>query len=129
MVMESLGLEQEISTKFGGLISSREFANRLGLRSFETVRNYYRKGRIIGLSQGGRNLRFPAWQIHRQALLPGLSEIIKILSEKGMDSLSQIIFFVYECDELSGKIPLTILRAGKLEKVVSSACKQQVMGR
>lgn len=131
MVLESLGLEQEVITKEGGLISTRDFAERLGLRSEETVRNYYRQGRIIGLRRGGRNLGFPAWQIYRRGLLPGLAQIIEVLSKKEMDPLTQIIFFVYECKGLSRRAPtpLKALRLGMVDKVLMAARHLHEMGR
>jgi hypothetical protein len=130
MVLESLGLEQEVITKEGGLISTWDFADRLGLKSEETIRNYFRQGKILGLRRGSRNLQFPGWQIYRRELLPGLSQVLEVLSAKELDPLSQIIFFVYECEGLPRRAPtpLKALRKGMVNQVVASARRHYEMG-
>jgi hypothetical protein len=129
MVAESVGLEQEVLEADGGLVGSGEFARLLGMSSEETPRNYHRQGKVLAIRKGERALRFPAWQVHNGQLLPGLKKVIEVLNAKDADPLSQIIFFVYECDELEGARPLDLLRRGKVDEVVMAARRQWEMGR
>lgn len=127
MVAESVGLDEEILSADGGLIGSQEFARRLGLKSEGTVRDYFRHGKVIALTEGKRRLWFSAWQIHEGKLLRGLAQVIEALREQDIAPLSMVIFFVYETDDLDGRRPLDLLREGRVDQVVQSARGQLEM--
>jgi hypothetical protein len=98
-----------------------EFAERMGLGSRETIRQYREKGRIFGWLKGSRSYRYPAWQIHRKELLPGLAEVLAVLREKGLHPLSIIGYFLTPSDGLDDVRPLDLLREGKIDQVVADA--------
>ena len=117
--VRSLGVEDELREMEGGGISDAEFAQRLGLGSRETIRAYRSKGAIFAWEKGARNLRYPAWQIHKQTLLPGLADVLNILREKDTSALGIINYFLSECDELEGARPLDLLREKRIAEVTT----------
>ena len=121
VLLRSLGADSELRDSEGGGLSDAEFAERMGLGSRETIRQYREKGRIFGWLKGSRSYRYPAWQIHRKELLPGLAEVLAVLREKGLHPLSIIGYFLTPSDGLDDVRPLDLLREGKIDQVVADA--------
>ena len=121
VLLRSLGADSELRDSEGGGLSDAEFAERMGLGSRETIRQYRQKGRIFGWLKGSRSYRYPAWQIHRKELLPGLAEVLAVLREKGLHSLSIIGYFLTPSDGMDDVRPLDLLREGKIDQVVADA--------
>jgi len=119
--LDSLGAESELRDAQGGGLPSEEFASRLGLKSAETVRKYRLNGDVFAWEKDQRNLRYPAWQVHRGRLLPGLKEVLAVLRGKDFPPLSVISFFVYPSEELGNTSPLELLRGNSVEEVVEFA--------
>ena len=119
--LESIGVEEEMRNAEGGGLSAAEFAQKLGVGSAETIRSYRLAGKIFAWEKDERNFRYPAWQIYRGQILPGLSDILAILNAKGLPSLSVISFFIYPSDDLDGKNPLELLRQRKTDEVLDHA--------
>jgi hypothetical protein len=119
--LRSLGADDELRDAEGGGLSDAEFAARMGLGSRETIRQYREKGRIFGWLRDARSYRYPAWQIHRKQLLPGLAAVLAVLKEKEMPSLSIISYFLTPSDGLEDGRPLELLRDGKVDEVVADA--------
>lgn len=111
---ESARAEAELFQAFGGCLSVHEFAARVS-RCAATVRRWRRTGAILGIRRSGRPLEYPAWQIFRGKLLPGLDRVLRVLREKHLSPLtivSVMITPVLETDDLS---PLVLLRRGRIE--------------
>ena len=121
LLLRSLGADSELREAEGGGLSDAEFAERLGLGSRETIRQYRGKGRIFGWLKDSRSYRYPAWQIHRKELLPGLAEVLAALKEKDLHSLSIIGYFLTPSDGLDDARPLDLLREGKVDQVAADA--------
>lgn len=120
--LRSIGVEEEIYNAEGGGLSDAEFAAHLGLGSRETVRQYRKSGRIFAWRKDSRSYRYPAWQIYRKALLPGLSEVLDVLiSEKDMSPFSTACHFLTPKIGLDEARPLDLLREGKVDEVVADA--------
>jgi transcriptional regulator with XRE-family HTH domain len=126
--VRSMGVEDELRTLEGGGLSDAEFARKLGLSSRETIRAYRERGAIFAWEKGTRNLRYPAWQIHEHALLPGLAEVLAILREKGLSPLGLINYFLSESEELDGARPLDLLRQKRIDEVTAHARRYAVLG-
>lgn len=126
--LDALGTEEELRKLEGGGLSLSEFAKRLGVGSPETIRTYRNEGRIFAWEKDQRNFRYPAWQIHRGSLLPGLPETLAVLREKELSPYAIISFFVYPSDDLGGKSPLQLLRAKKVEEVLEHAKRHGDIG-
>jgi nucleoid DNA-binding protein len=119
--LRSLGADAELRDAEGGGLSDMEFATGMGLSARETVRQYREKGRIFAWRKDLRSYRYPAWQIHRKQLLPGLSEVLAVLREKPLEPLSIVGYFLTPSDDLDDARPLDLLREGKVAEVVADA--------
>jgi hypothetical protein len=119
--LRSLGADAELRDAEGGGLSDMEFATGMGLSARETVRQYREKGRIFAWRRDLRSYRYPAWQIHRKQLLPGLSEVLAVLKEKPLEPLSIVGYFLTPSDDLDDARPLDLLREGKVAEVVADA--------
>jgi nucleoid DNA-binding protein len=119
--LRSLGADAELREAEGGGLSDSDFAARLGLNSRETIRQYREKGRLFAWPKDTRSFRYPAWQIHRGQLLPGLSEVLAVLKEKQLEPLSIIGYFLTPSDDLEDTRPLDLLRTGSVAEVVADA--------
>jgi hypothetical protein len=119
--LRSLDADAELRNAEGGGLSDAEFAARLGLASRETIRQYRVKGRIFGWPKGSRSYRYPAWQIHRSELLPGLDRVLNVLYQKKLAPLAIISYFLTPSSGLNDVRPLELLREGKIKEVVADA--------
>jgi hypothetical protein len=117
--LRSLGADDELRDAEGGGLSDSEFASRLKIKSRETIRQYREKHRIFGWRKDLRSYRYPAWQIHHNQLLPGLERVIAVLTEKGLQPLSIISYFLTPSSDLGEARPLDLLREGQVEEVVA----------
>jgi hypothetical protein len=114
------GLErrQSILQAEGGLLSSQEVADRLGL-SRQAVDNRRKGGRLVALETGRRGLGYPAWQFNERGVLDGLEECLSLLASK--DPWARAWFFLSPDPRLDGRRPLDALRAGELDRVRRAA--------
>lgn len=104
----------------GGALSAQDFAKTLGL-SATTIRRYRAGNKIIALPQAGGSGRYPVWQIHQEMLLPGLEEVLTILSAKGSDRFTILTFFLSPSERFHQRRPLDLLREGRVEPVLRAA--------
>ncbi len=56
---------------------------------------------MFGWIKGLRSYRYPAWQIHRNQLLPGLDMVIAVLKDKGLQPMAMISYFLTPSTDLS----------------------------
>ncbi len=119
--LRSVNAKEALLAEEGGVISDAEFAKRLGVQSRSTIKNYREQNKIMAVNRGARNLRYPAWQIHKHELLPGLGETLSVLAAQKIDPISTLIFFLTPADALSEKRPLDLLRDNEVEEVVAHA--------
>jgi hypothetical protein len=120
--LRAVGANEELRDAEGGGLSDAQFAARMGLGSRETIRQYRQKGRIFAWLRDARSYRYPAWQIHRKQLLPGLGEVLAVLKmEKELQPLSIMGYFLTPSDGLDDARPLELLREGKVKEVVADA--------
>jgi hypothetical protein len=118
--LRSLGADDELRNAEGGGLSDAEFAALLGIKSREIIPQYRKTNRIFGWLKDLRSYRYPAWQIHRGRLLPGLEMIIEILTNKELEPLAMISYFLTPSSDLDAR-PLDLLRKGRVEEVVADA--------
>jgi hypothetical protein len=78
--------------------------------------------------KGSRNVAYPAWQIHKGALLPGLDAVLKVLREKKPSPAGLVLFFLTPAEALDNKRPLDLLRQGEAADVVRHAQRYGVIG-
>jgi hypothetical protein len=126
--LRSIGVEDEILAEEGGSLSDAEFAKRLNVRSRQTVHNYREAGKIFAVASGTRNFVYPALQIHKGALLPGLTEILRILHASQTSPMGILIFFLTPAEALEDERPVDLLRRGEIDEALRHAKRYDVIG-
>ena len=126
--LRSVGVEDEIKNMEGGALSEADFAARLGITSIEMIHNYRKNGKILAFEINPDVLLYPAWQIHRGRLLPGLSDAIAALTQEPRSPFSIANFFLSGREDLDGKRPLDLLRENRVDEVIADAGRYGQMG-
>jgi hypothetical protein len=119
--MRSQGAEEKLLAEEGGVLSDAEFAEKLGVRSRSTIQNYREQNKIFAVPRGARNLCYPAWQICKKDLLPGLAETLGALAGARPDPLGIALFFLTPAEALDDERPLDLLRRNEVDAVVGQA--------
>jgi hypothetical protein len=126
--IRSIGVDEDILAEEGGAVSDAAFAKLIGVNSRQTVHNYREAGRLFAIPRGERNLLYPVWQVHKDKLLPGLSETLKVLRAKNTPPYGIALFFLTPAEALAGKSPLDLLRRNEVPEVVLHAHRYGVIG-
>lgn len=120
--LRSLGVEAEVTDVEGGVVSETQLANLLGATRAE-VRQLRRRRKLLVW----RN-RYPAWQVHCGALLPGLPQVLSVLAGRNMTPWAVMDYLLSASDELSGRRPLDLLREQRVREVLAHAGRYRVIG-
>ena len=127
--LQSLEADRRISerTRKGikeDLLTSREFADRAGLKTRQSVHDWLRKGRIIGWQGAKRGYVFPARQFdERGQLLRGLDRIAPLFE----DGYAAWRWLSAPVTALDGAEPLDLLGEGEVA-IVEAAAKGDLQG-
>jgi hypothetical protein len=99
----------------GGAIGAEEAATLLGI-SRQAVDNRRRAGRLLALTLGRRDYRYPLWQFTDDGVLPGLEEVLRDLAH--VTPWMQAAFLLNGNYRLRhAERPLDALRRGDLQEV------------
>ncbi len=100
------------------LLTSDEFASRLGLKTRQSVHVWLRKRRIVGWSGAKRSYVFPAGQLdERNRPCDGLDRVIAFFD----DGYAAWIWLTTPLAALEGATPIALLHRGEVERVVAAA--------
>ena len=110
--------QRELLDADGGALSVAELAKALGV-SRQAIDKRRKGGQLLALEVGKRGYLYPAWQLGRTGLLPGLAEVLAALQADSPWATAR--FFVSGNDRLGGKRPLDVLRKGNVVAVVAAA--------
>lgn len=99
------------------MLSSEEMAKQLGV-SRETVNQWRRKGKLLGLEGDARGIRYPDWQLREGRLLEGLENLARLF---GHDAWMLYRFLVSDHDGLDGQTGVEAMRAGTPDRVLRVA--------
>lgn len=102
----------------GGILSTQEVASLLDI-SPQAIHKRRRAGKLIGIAQGLNQYYFPAWQFEGNHTVAGLEKVLGVLSDH--DPLMQVVFMLNPNDRLDGQRPLDLLRANRLDEVLTAA--------
>lgn len=119
--MRSEGVEEKLLAEEGGALSDAEFAEKLGVASRSTIKNYREQNKIFAVPRGARNLCYPAWQIHKKKLLSGLEETLRSLARRKLHPFGTVLFFLTEAEVLGDERPLDLLRRNEVAPVIAFA--------
>ncbi len=103
----------------GGHLSTQEVARKLCMAP-STIHQWRRVRKLFAWKNEAGAFRFPAWQIYRHAILPGLSDVLTELSRVQMTPIAILDYFLSESGELTSR-PLDALRNGASARVVAHA--------
>jgi hypothetical protein len=103
----------------GGTCSAEELGQLLGQITRQAVDNRRKSGKLLALDLGKHGYGYPAWQVHRGRVLPGLDRVIAELDE--CDPWTQVGFMLSPNSWLNGETPLAELRRGEVDRVVATA--------
>lgn len=112
--LRGIRAKQRLLQAEGGVATGQEFADLVGI-SRQAVDKRRRGGTLIGLSLGKKGYLYPVWQADIDGLKPVLAE----LREYG--SWTQAAFMLTPNSWLGGETPLSMLRQGETQAVVSAA--------
>ncbi|MDM0067055.1 antitoxin Xre/MbcA/ParS toxin-binding domain-containing protein [Variovorax sp. J31P207] len=103
--------------KGADMLSSDRIAEILGVTR-ETINTRRKGGELLGLTHGGRIVRYPSWQLEGPvaSAMPALMDIFK-----DFDPWAMYLFLTRSNPNLDGVIPLDLLRAGDMQSVVDAA--------
>ena len=119
--MRSEGVEERLLAEEGGALTDSEFAEKLGVASRSTIKNYREQNKIFAVPRGTRNLYYPAWQIYKKELLPDLEETLHVLAEHELHPFSYVLFFLTPTEALEDERPLDLLRRNHAPTVIAHA--------
>lgn len=100
----------------GGTLGVEDVAHRLRITR-AAVAKRKNAGALIGIDDGGRGVRYPAWQFTDTGLLNGLDLVVRSMSVR--DPWMQIQFFLSNDDSL-GDTPLRSLRDKRVDEVIAA---------
>ena len=100
------------------LLSSDELAERVGLKTRQSVHDWLKKGRIVGWRGAKRRYVFPADQFdERGRPLEGLDRVVELFD----DGYAAWAWLTTELASLDGAKPLTLLAGGEIDRVAKAA--------
>ena len=106
------------------LLSSDEFAARIGLRTRQSVHDWMRKGRVVGWRGAKRGYLFPAQQVDERGRPPdGLEWIVPSFG----DGYAAWVWLTTPLPSLDGAKPLELLHKGEVD-IVATAAKGDLQG-
>ncbi|GAC1398347.1 MAG: hypothetical protein NVSMB65_16850 [Chloroflexota bacterium] len=124
--VRGLRAREDLLAQEGGTVSADEAATLLGI-SRQAVDNRRRAGRLLALTLGRRDYRYPLWQFTDGGVLPGLEEVLRDLSV--VTPWMRAAFLLNGNYRLKdGERPLDALRQGEVRAVREAAQMYGVHG-
>ena len=100
------------------LLTSDEMAERVGLKTRQSVHDWLKKGRIVGWRRARRGHVFPAGQLdERGRPLDGLDRVMGLFD----DGYAAWVWLTTELPSLDGATPLALLAGGEIDRVAKAA--------
>ena len=100
------------------LLTSHELAERVGLKTRQSVHDWRKRGRIVGWQGAKRGYVFPAGQFDRRGRpLDGLERIVPHFS----DGYTAWIWLTTPRQSLNGAKPIVLLGRGESDRVAAAA--------
>jgi hypothetical protein len=96
--------------------------------SRQGVHDLAQRRRLLALPASGGRVLYPAFQFRGRRTIPGLQELLVILSSSGASGWTQASWFQSPQDELDGDTPVAYIAAHGLDEQVLSAASH-VAGR
>ena len=112
--------DNDVPTPQAEFLTSDELANRLNVKTRQTVHDWRSRGTVVGWQGAKRGYVYPARQIDSRGLpLPHVAQVISVFG----DHHSAWEWLTTPHASLNGAEPLHLLRAGLTDAVLSAARK------
>lgn len=118
--LRGLRVRQDLLAQEGGLASASQlatfFAPQLSRQAVDERRN---KRQLVALEDGSGHFKYPIWQVHDGASLPGLVDVLGELDVA--DPMAVVVFFLQPDPRLKGRRPLDAARRGDVKLLLELA--------
>jgi hypothetical protein len=118
--LKGVEAQRELIKKAGGLMTSEEVANILGLTR-QAVDKRRQSNKLIAIPQGQHGFGYPACQFDSRGPLHGLEEMLNSLQVS--DGWMQLTYLLSCNADLENRSPLELLREGRNSAVAEAAGK------
>jgi len=114
-----VGSEHAWDNHIGPMLGAEQVAGQLGVGTRQAVHDRARRGRLLALHRGARQVRFPAFQLVDQpgsttkTTLPELGRLLGIFADAGVDSWTVASWFCTPAVLLESMTPAGWLAEGK----------------
>jgi hypothetical protein len=116
--LDGLDAKARLIKQNGGVFKTEQVAEYLGITP-QAVNKRRTLRQLVGLTFRKRGYVFPAWQFTDRGTIPGLKEVLLVLSDH--DEWMQNVFFISANTRLGGRRPLDLLREGAVPEVLDAA--------
>lgn len=110
--------KRKLVEEHGGALSAEKVGELLGITR-QAVEKRRQAGKLLALSIGRHGYRYPAWQFTESGTLPGLDQVLRVLSSH--DQWMQTAFFVSGNPRLDNRTPREMLQMGETDRVLNAA--------
>ena len=111
-------LKRTLRSDEGQLLNSDELAERLGLKTRQSVHDWLHKGKVVGWWGAKRGFVFPAGQLNDRGMpVDGLERVVPYFG----DGFAAWIWLTTPRPSLDGAEPLTLLSQGECDRVETAA--------
>jgi hypothetical protein len=120
--VRGLRVRQDLLAQEGGLASASELATFFEPQlTRQAVDERRKKRQLVALEDGSGHFKYPVWQVHDGASLPGLVDVISELDVA--DQMAVVVFFLQPDPRLKvkGRRPLDIARGGDVKLLLELA--------
>lgn len=100
------------------MLTAEQIADELGVRR-QTVDNWRKTGKLLGLERARRGYLYPSWQVLDHKPVPGLARVLQVLGPN--DPWRAYRFLASPEPRLEDRNPIDVLRTGDVEHVVAVA--------
>lgn len=114
-----VGAEQAWDHHIGPMLAAAQVADLLGVGTRQAVHDRARRGGLLALHRGSRQVRFPAFQLVERpgsatrAVLPELGRVMRIFADAGVDEWTVASWFCTLAPLLETMTPAAWLAEGK----------------
>lgn len=114
-----VGAEQVWDHRIGPMLGADVVAGLLGVGTRQAVHDRARRGGLLALHRGSRQVRFPSFQLvdrpgsTTKAVLPELSRVIRIFADAGVDAWTVASWFRTPAPLLETMTPAVWLADGR----------------
>jgi hypothetical protein len=115
--LRGLAARRELIARTGGLLSSAEVAQLLGVGT-DAVAKRRQARKLLALPRGDRGFEYPACQFGPHGVLPHLDRLLAAM--RGIEPWVQLDLLTSPREELSGLTPLQAAARGEVEDGVAA---------